>query len=341
MYTINDYVEYYKDNTFKEYPFNENDALLLSILTYLPFEQNIEKITLSSLIKLFSDYDTDKKGIMVNSAVTLLRELRFSKRFKELVFYNVVNDVNDEYQFGAYVTILDNKKIVCFKGTDNSLIGWKEDFCLSFDYLTKTQKVAIDYLKKIPFSYENKVILLGHSKGGNLAIASAINYHNFYNRVVKIYNFDGPGLPSKIIHSKEWDNIKDKVINYVPEDSIVGMLLNNENYLAVKADGIGIKSHYLPNWHVFGTYLEKGELSKASIKLHKGSNNSLAAVDHNELKVVVNSFFDLLKREGLKTTSDFRKLGPSDYKRLFKEITDVSDETKKFFSEFLKTFFMG
>ena len=52
MYTIIDYLNYYKELTLEEATFNKNDILLFSILVYLPGESFNKEISLPE----FYDY---------------------------------------------------------------------------------------------------------------------------------------------------------------------------------------------------------------------------------------------------------------------------------------------
>lgn len=153
---------------------------------------------------------------------------------------NYINkiDAQEEKQFSAItIHMPDNTIYISFRGTDNTLIGWKEDFNMSFQSKVPSQLDAIEYINKIASKYKEKLRIGGHSKGGNLAVFGAsFCKSNIQNRVINVYNNDGPGLQQDIIDSKEYKKILPKIHTYIPQTSIIGRLLyHEENYTVVQS----------------------------------------------------------------------------------------------------------
>ncbi len=342
MFRIEDYLEYYKELTLDEMPINDLDLAFFTTLSYLPIEEFEKEKKLNSLIK---DCDEIKEPkLLIGTAgygIKLLNIIKDSKRYKDLVFSNFVNIVNSQTQFGAIKIKFDKNTIVSFKGTDNSLIGWKEDFRLSFMYPVYTQAMAKKYLEDNITMFDNNVYVIGHSKGGNLAISSSMEVKDkVFKKIKRIVNFDGPGLLDKEFKSDNFKKIKDKLINYLPENSVIGILMNNIEYHVVKAEGIGFGCHNMANWYTFGTFFQKGELSKTSTKLHENNLLSVRRVNPKEIEKVIETFYAVVENNDIHKFSDIRKMNFTDILKTINDLTDVSSETKKYFIESMKIFIM-
>ena len=121
-----------------------------------------------------------------------------TNRFGSIELHDYINsvDTKTQTQFGAITFSLDkNNHYVAFRGTDNTIVGWKEDLNLAVQQEVPAQKRATSYLSDIASKYSGKLIVGGHSKGGNLALYSVFKAEkSIKDRIEKRVGFDGPGF---------------------------------------------------------------------------------------------------------------------------------------------------
>lgn len=198
--------------------------------------------------------------VLAKYDVDLLKLLAENRRYRNMKLTYYVNQIENEsqMQFSA-VTVQISKKLhfVSYRGTDNTLVGWKEDFNMSFTCPVPAQKSAVEYLEQVASKTTGELILGGHSKGGNLAVyAAAFCKQALQGRIATVYNFDGPGFSQKVIKAEGYINICNKVTTYVPQSSIVGMLLEHEEkYTIIHSNQLGIMQHDIYSWMVERNHL--------------------------------------------------------------------------------------
>jgi len=257
MSNIIDYLTWRGDITLACMPFNAADNLVLSLLAYILFENVMskeDKLTVkqaaSELIGRPNDF-----GVMKSDNIRLLSDLASGARFQNATICHCVSeiDTNEEKQFAAITICVDDGScFVAYRGTDNTLIGWKEDFNLSFISPVPAQTASVRYLTDVAGQTAGSIRIGGHSKGGNLAIyaASQCSQH-IQDRVIAIYSNDGPGLDDATFTSEGYMRIKDRFHSFVPQSSIIGMLLQHqENYAVVKSHAVGLFQHHPYTWQV-------------------------------------------------------------------------------------------
>ena len=329
MYTIYDYLKYYKDYSLKDLKWNVMDNLLLSCLVYMPLKSFEYKDYKTLISEILESNVKDIKDLMVPKTLEIASIIKESKRYQNMKFYNFINQVNSKTQFGAITVVLDNIKIITFRGSDRSVIGWLENFRIAYLYPTYTQQVAIDYLNNNINLFDNNVYICGHSKGGNLSIVSAMELPSFKLRKIKnIYNFDGPGVRHEEFESLKYKRIKSKIVNIIPTSSYVGALLYNENYYVVKTSAHAINVHYPIYWNIFGIEFVKGNLSKSSLGLIKGTTTNLDKVPKDKLQEVLEESFKIFKK---RETNNI-KLTLNDLKNIVKNISKMDPEISKYVS---------
>lgn len=283
MYTIYDYLKYYGDITIDQIKWNVQDNLICSLLSYLPFESFNKKYNL----KDFYNYIENNKEKSLQSkssqkSFDLLKKLLNVPRYNDLIIVNSEYILNNETQFGATTYNIAKNTIVSYRGSDDSMISWIENLKVAYTYPTITQNYAIKYLNKVTGT---NIYVNGHSKGGNLAIVSAMECKsNILNKIKRIDNFDGPGLRKEEYSAKKYKRIISKLNNYLPSDSFVGSLLYNSNYTYIKSNGIGIKVHYPYSWILFGEEFIKQKASTFSSKIHDITTNGISKINQNDLQ---------------------------------------------------------
>ncbi|MBQ6935306.1 MAG: DUF2974 domain-containing protein, partial [Clostridia bacterium] len=300
MFTILDYLENYKNIMVKDVHWNNIDNLLCAILVYIPLKtfstsQSLEEFYISS--QEVKPLETEM-GEMVKTAYSALEIIRNSERYKNLKVSNFINLTTDNTQFGACTFRISKKTIVSFKGTDSSIIGWIENFRVTYSYPTFTHNLAIEYLKTNTHKLsDTEIYVVGHSKGGNLALVSAMEApQNIFKKIKKIYNFDGPGLRKEQFQSAEYKRVSEKLLNVLPTGSIVGVLLYNDNYNVVETNAIAFSQHYPVNWSLFGEFFEKGTISNISTQLHENTTVGFENLDPVKVQEAFETVFINLEK---------------------------------------------
>ena len=334
---IYEYLKYYKEHTFDEVLFNIIDALVFSIIIYLPIESSNKDLTMK---ELYNKIDKNKHhGAMAPIAINILEIVYDSNRYKNLKISNLEKKNDKIIQFGA-CTIRDSiNTYVVYEGTNASVSGWMENFMLSCRYPTNTQEYATKYLNKTITSKDKKIYICGHSKGGNLAMAAAMTCKkSIFNKIEQIYNFDGPGFRANEYLSNKFKEVNNKTTNILPEGSIIGTLLFNDKYTYIKSKGIGFKQHYPTNWNIFGQFFIESNLIISSRKFKEKMDKSMNELkDDDMLKILdeVNIFLE----DNQIYEKGFNNINFSDFKKMILDINGVDEETKKIFIEMLKLIF--
>lgn len=337
------YVDKYGNFSFDEVEFNEIDNAIFASLSYIGLHgivssDNNKKVTISEAGELYFKINPYKVKyvLAVRQAIKLLRYIKDTKRYGGLYLYNYVYEVSEEQQFSA-VTIEINPKLlyVSFEGTDHLVSGWKEDFMMTYMFPVPSQKKAIDYVNKNFLLTNKKIILGGHSKGGNLALVAGM-YANIFirNKIIKIYNNDGPGLLKEYFESREYAKVKNKLIFIIPNYSFVGILLyHSSDYIVVRSVKKGANAHDLHTWVVNDKSFMRAELDKYNKVLESEIINWLKKYTREERKRFVFSMFDILKRAKIDSFLDI-----TNDKKLILDLVNESKELSEIDREMLLDF---
>ena len=290
--TILDYLEKFGDKPFDRLPFGEVDALILAQFSYLKFDglipgpdESDSFIPIKALkknkdfAKLFSDTRYEK----VNRE--LFTRMTSGKRFGTLSMTHYVNIVDRErdIQFSAITFKLPGGTgFVAFRGTDENMVGWKEDFDLSIKDRIPGEKEAVGYLKTASGLLSGSFYVGGHSKGGLLSVyASSLVPDPIKKRIINIYSFDGPAVREEFRDKIGYESIRARIVKRVPQSSLVGMLFETDNiYEVVKSTGIGVGQHDPYTWVVKDIDLEHlKSLKKTAVILNTALMQWLSGMD--------------------------------------------------------------
>ena len=319
MSNIMDYMEWRGDILFSTSDINEIDNLIFSFLSYVEFDDIVpdvhcqKSISLEEANRLFWERYTEEmvkeRNINTWESTVCLRKMAECERFRNVRLSRYVNriDLDEVMQFSA-VTIeyKPGAFFIAFRGTDSSIVGWKEDFYLTFQTVA-AEKAAENYLNYVGSLLPGSIILGGHSKGGNLAVYAAKNAHcQIQDKIKAVYINDGPGFRKNEMETERYQRIKDRVHSFVPETSIVGMLLyHEENYQTVKSSAAGFKQHECLSWQVQGphfVYLDKqSEQGKIYDQALSGWIDSMSYAERKEF---VEALFGALERAGIHNLND-------------------------------------
>ena len=342
---IIDYIKKNKDKTFKELPFTEIDNLIFSLLSYLDFTNIVpafkkNKITLKEAATKLENKKKAYRGIFISNTFKMLQIMKNTQRYQDTLLYNYMKLVNSDMQFGAITMKLPDKSTyISFAGTDTSIIGWEEDFKMTYLYPVSSQKYASVYINKAISLLDKNVRVGGHSKGGNLSICAVMNAKFWIRKkIIKITNFDGPGLLKKEFESKPYQKIKAKIAMYVPKESIIGMLLySTPDYIVIKSKGLNILQHDAFNWQCKNKELIRDTQSKRSKTLQKKIAKKLNELTLEERIAFVKALFDIFKNNNIKDTKEIK------LRQIFKLIKDfqkLDKETQNLLTELLIIIFV-
>ncbi len=320
MGNVMDYLEWRGDLTFDQSPFNDVDNVILSQLAYVNFRDVIPSvqmnkgITLKAAAQLFFDLHTEEELMQdksfIKDAPKLLKKAAQTNRFRDVILSDYVDMVDEtlEKQFGAFhIKLSPQCTYVAFRGTDDTLVGWKEDFNMSFISPVPSQEDAVKYLDDTCSYIRGKLYVGGHSKGGNLAIYSAIHCSKRVRKKIQcVYNNDGPGFDISVVRSDEYQSMLPYIKSIVPENSIVGMLLeHDDDYIIVKSSQTGIMQHDAMSWQVSGISMVTAKrLSAQSRRLNRAFSNWINSVDNEKRAEFVETLFGLLSACGARNLSD-------------------------------------
>ncbi len=336
MANIIDYLKWRGDVSFSESPLNSIDVLIFSELSYLHFD-DIAPASVSSKgvpLSVLSDkfftlhYDRHAIGAILPSEemFELFKLCAKSRRFANVGVKGFVNeiDVNAQKQFCAVCfDVGKTTTVVTFRGTDDTLIGWKEDLNMAFFTPIPSQSDSVAYLKNvISNSNMERFIVCGHSKGGNLAFYAALNVDSeLQDKIVSVFSFDGPGFKKDFLKEVKNNKIIPKMYKISPESSLIGAIFNSVvKCKYVKSSAKGLYQHDAFTWEVLGRdFVYVSKQSKGSLDFHNTLENLVDNMTDRE-KV---EFVDALYR--FMTVNDATTL------------TDVASDKLKFIFGILKT----
>ncbi len=315
--------------TFDRKRFGAVDSLVLSELAYIrmpatvpsfaaarsvdtvPIWKLLQAEHYESMFCTGSEYDAGRHDLLVAVAE--------SPRFRGLRVgeYAQRSDEHAETQFAAVTFDLTDcagmrgdeqpapALYVAFRGTDNSLVGWKEDFNMSVRCPVPSQTQAVEYYRSIderassPYAaHPTRIALGGHSKGGNLAVYTAMQTQSPH--IARIFSHDGPGFMREVTQSDAFKAIEPHVEKTVPEASVIGMLMSTvSRYDIVETNVSGIMQHMGLNWRIDnGEFVTRPELSPASRLLDRTLDAWMEQFTNEERARAVDQCYDIIASAG-------------------------------------------
>ena len=315
------YVQQYEAQTFQEKLVTDIDILVLTEIAYLPFDEivssSFEEKTAISLNQLGKEFETIKEKehknnpfMITKERIQLLDVVSKSLRFKDVKVFGFMNDIDDELtkQFAAVCYQWEEEsRWIIFRGTDESLTGWKEDFMMTYSDLIPAQIDAIEYLRKQAELFSGSLNISGHSKGGNLSLyASAMQEEDIQHRIQQIYCWDAPGVHRSILNTEGYQRVVSKAKRYIPQDSIVGLMLESQvPYHIIESQGSGISQHSALMWNIEDDhFVELTELTRNSQLTDQTFKQWTEVVSDEDLKLFFDTFFELFFEMGVETVND-------------------------------------
>lgn len=348
--TILEYLEEYGDVSLREAPMNDVDSLALCQFSYLKFDgmvpgvrENAPSVTLRQLAE-HADYEklfADERYEKVNKA--LFERMRKGKRFQNMRLNCYINIVEKEWetQFSAITMLLeDGTMYIAFRGTDETIVGWKEDFNMAFLSPVPGQAYSVKYLNMVTGKLHNPFYVGGHSKGGNLAIYSAMNCApRVQERICKIYSMDGPGFRPEVLEDCGYRNIADKVVKIVPASSLVGMIFEWDcGYRVVESKAIGLVQHDPYTWRVKdGKFVEAEELDSGRMLRDSVLNEWLLSLDEKQIQTFVEALFQVIDASQAEDLISFAADWKKSLNGMISALKEVDEETKDMVRTIMKS----
>lgn len=345
MSNVCDYVKWRGDLKLEQSEFNEIDGLILSRFSYFPFDNIIKEneiVTIKELSERFKKQDVSKLPILWKDDVDLFPLMGESKRYGEMLATKYINkiDVEQEKQFSAITVLMpDDTIFVSYRGTDNTIVGWKEDFNMSYMMPVPSQQSAVEYVNLTAKGFLKKYWLAGHSKGGNLALYSGVYCNKkVQKKIVRINSFDGPGFNRKVVNEPEYLAVKDKISAYVPVSSIVGMLLEHEeSYKVVDSSERSIMQHEGLSWQIDrDQFVLKDKVDEFSSNFSQVLKAWLSKMDNEEKKIFIDTFFDILEKAGIHELEEIFNLDMRTVGSMVKNLVNLPPEIREAVIKLLK-----
>ena len=337
-----DYLQWRNDVPLSVSPFNEVDNIILAYLSYIDFGKLRQEwdgfCDLKELFQCFckehSLEEIKTAGQFTERAPLLLKEMMEGQRFLDtkLGYYAVDFDKDQVKQFAALVFLLpDGTNYVSFRGTDETITGWKEDFLMSCQSETAGAKEAVDYFNKVAKALEGEFILGGHSKGGNFAMyAAAFCEAEYKERIVQVYNNDGPGFREEVIQSPEFQELLPKIITIAPQSSIIGQLLSNPaKQHVIHSTAKGILQHDAMTWEAEKDTLVSSELDELSEYTKTTLGSWLESMDDESRESLCTTVFSLIESTNSETFIDFSGNLMKNMETIWKEMGKLPEDKKK------------
>ncbi len=337
---ITQYVKKYQA-TFDEAPLTDVDSLVLCELSYLQFDRSVSGKPTHTLAELAGNIDalvTDT--LLPKSNVKLLKAIAESRRYGEVKvgYFRQRNDTARETRFAAMTFELPTGvHYVAFRGTDITLLGWKEDFNMAIVKVIPSQKLASEYLGYVASRTEGELVLGGHSKGGNLVVyAGVFAEEQVQSRITAIYDHDGPGFRQSIFSDERYVAMSERIHKTVPHDSIIGMLLHvTDKYEVVESNSVSVMQHNPFSWeidpdtHLFRTL---PATARTSVAMDETLTAWINGLDEPTTKKLVTALFAVIEGSGAATVPELLKRPITRLRGMTKAYKALDEESRQLLS---------
>ncbi len=352
MGNIIDYVREYGKYTFSEEPLNEVDSLVLCQLVYLNYEKyvpGLEKRNAPvSIQSIYEDPDwmeildgywyREDNGELFTEAV---HSVRFGSL--KLNYYVNIIDETEETQFSAMTYVLDDKNCyIAYRGTDASIIGWKEDCNLAFSKPLHSHQLSAEYMDRVAGYIGGGFYAGGHSKGGNLAVYAAMNCLEAARRkLLWVYNNDGPGFRPEILEAGNFKAVADRTVKFIPRSSIVGVILESEGeYEVVESKSFGMFQHNSYSWKVEGkAFLRAGNRTDFMTFRDAALNEWILALSDEEKHAFVDTLYEVVSASEAKNLFQFGSDWKNCLQNMAEALRDLDEATRKALQKIIRAGF--
>ena len=322
MGTLNDYISWRGDLTFEQAPLNEVDSLIFSLISYLdlkgivPGTHDGTTVPIRAAANAFFARNPDPKKISIGAIIPkdiikIFRALKDCRRYRAVNMRAHVNviDLSREMQFSATTFFpTSDTMLVAYRGTDDTLVGWKEDFNMSFMQTVPAQAAAVSYLEEAASVFSGKTIhIAGHSKGGNLSVYAATRCSKpIKKKLETVWSHDGPGFVEGFLNDPDYIKTKHLIKSFVPQSSLIGMLMeHDDNYHVVKSRQTGLWQHDGVSWEVMGaSFVHLRKVTNECRRRDKTVNEWIRTMTPEQREQFVDALYQLLSANNATTLTD-------------------------------------
>ncbi len=347
-----DYLREYGDRSFLKMPLNEVDSLILCQLSYLNygwFVPGLDKGNAPVSIRTIYE-DSDRDRILDDYWYRADNKELFalaaeSARFGTLKLNFYVNIVNEEEQaqFSAITYVLEDKNVfIAYRGTDATIVGWKEDLNLAFSKPLHSQYLAVEYMERVAGCVGGKFYVGGHSKGGNLAAYAAMNCADgTRDRILKIFNNDGPGFRPEIREQGNYAAVADRMVKFIPRSSIVGVILQEDgDYEIVDSKSVGMLQHNTYTWKVAGSgFVRVKNMTGRKIVRDASLNEWILSLSEDEIHLFVDTLYEVISASEASNVFEFGEDWKNCLQNVLQAAKEVSVDTKKTIQRMIHSLF--
>ncbi|MDR2478858.1 MAG: DUF2974 domain-containing protein [Treponema sp.] len=356
MANLLDYIAWRGDIPFEQSPFNPVDNIIFSQFSYLDLDGIVpgpperRSITIAAAAQAFTerqrvDPSFSPENMTIKDAAVFIRALGSAKRYQNCQVFGYVNEIDhsQEKQFSAFCVTISNKwfhplSAVVYRGTDATLVGWKEDFNMSYSDAVPAQIEAVSYLEKMAKRIYGPLLLAGHSKGGNLAVYAASHCRTkIRRRISVIYSNDAPGFHGKVIQSKGYRELQGRIQSFVPQSSFVGMLFDHGTAnTVIKSTESGLMQHDMYSWEVTHNELVRaGGLSNESRLVDKIIRDWINCIDKEQRQRFIEAMYMILTCTQAKSIPELTADRFKTISLIIHSLKNIDDQTR---SLIIKTF---
>ena len=352
MENIIEYVKTYGTNTLADKPFNEVDSLVLCQLSYMNFapfvpgiQDNKRAVTIQKILKQDRIPELLEGYWYKQENETLFRAVADSKRFGSMKLNYHVNIISEETetQFSAMTFLLDEQIVyVAYRGTDATIVGWKEDLNLALSEPTHSQELAVQYLNQVAAHIAGGLYVGGHSKGGNLASYAAMNCsQKISDKIIYVYNHDGPGFRPEIFAKCNYQAVADKMVKFIPKSSIVGVIMETcQNCEIIESQSIGAMQHNSYNWRIEEDHFVRLQDRSAIKKLQdEALNEWILSLSQEQLHTFVDTLYEVISASGAADVFQFGGDLKGSITRSYEALKDLDEDTRKAVHSILHTLY--
>lgn len=336
-----EYLDRYGSYTFDDLAFNEVDNLVFAELAYVKMDGVVgadsnRALTISQMAEIIlAQVDPDAPRPLINDPLPLLKKTAVVPRFKNVLccFYQSTFDEEEHTQFSAVTFLYSrNEAYIAYRGTDDTIVGWREDFNLTFLDETPGQRLAVAYLEDVARQTNGRLTLGGHSKGGNLAVYAAAFCDSSIrdDRIVRVYSNDGPGFRPEVAQREGYLAVRDKIVKFIPDSSIVGVLLVDvEEHRYIRSSAKSLAQHDPFTWSIVDTHFEEAE-SRAPLSVFLSDTLSrwLSSLEDDKRRTMVNVFFDYLSADGAQKMDNINLNPLAAYRAFSKAVAETDEDSR-------------
>ena len=344
MNNVLDYLKWRGDVPMTGSPFNEIDNIILSMTTFVDFTDIVpsdpsgEPVSFPAAMKRFDQGDAGQKNyigaIIPASLLDIARRAAECPRFSDMLITGFDNEEHEQaqMQFAALTYLLsDGSVYVAFRGTDDTIVGWKEDVMLGFKTPIPAHIRAVEYIEKMAEARSGGIRIGGHSKGGNIAMwAAAFSSPRVRDRVIRVYNNDGPGFLPEVVSSSQYLEVADRIITFIPQSSVVGVLLEQSpHYQIIKSTQAGIMQHDPLSWEVMGArfvYLDKR--SRFGIQSDENLRRWVYSMDDEQRGKFADMLFGIIDATGARTLTDLSSAKLKNFNVIMKSLRELDKDSR-------------